>query len=92
MSAKSNFIGQPIPNITTRKSSPITTNFASGIYTYKPNDTMKDYEIRLAQDARFDRVGEYGTRLGYQKLTDPIGKTTISHGWIRRTTLTTQRT
>ena len=33
-------------------------------------------ELRLAQDARFDRVGEYGTRLGYKKLTEPIGKAT----------------
>ena len=78
MAVKSNFNGRAIPNVTTRKSSPITTNFASGIYTYKPNDTMKDYEIRLAQDARFDRVGEYGTRLGYQKLTEPIGKAALS--------------
>jgi len=75
---KSNFSKQrSIPNITTRKSSPMTTNFAKGIYTYKPNDTMGLDELRLAQDARFDRVGEYGTRLGYKKLgtssTQPIG-------------------
>ena len=87
MSVKSNFTGQPIPNITTRKSSPITTNFANGIYTYKPNDTMKDYEIRLAQDARFDRVGEYGTRLGYQKLTEPIGKATIANNYDTNTNI-----
>ena len=37
-------------------------------------------ELRLAQDARFDRVGEYGTRLGYKKLCEPIGKTAISTG------------
>jgi hypothetical protein len=30
-------------------------------------------ELRLAQDARFDRVGEYGTRLGYKRLSQPIG-------------------
>ena len=73
----SNFSKQKnIPNITTRKSSPMTTNFAKGIYTYKPNDTMGLDELRLAQDARFDRVGEYGTRLGYKKLSDPIGKAT----------------
>lgn len=35
-------------------------------------------EIRLAQDARFDRVGEYGTRLGYKKLSEPIGKTSLT--------------
>jgi hypothetical protein len=53
----------------------MTTNFAKGIYTYKPNDTMGLDELRLAQDARFDRVGEYGTRLGYKKLSTPIGNT-----------------
>lgn len=70
---KSNFASNAVPNISTRKSSPITTNFAKGIYTYKPNDTMDSSEVRLAQDARFDRVGEYGTRLGYKLLTSPIG-------------------
>lgn len=35
-------------------------------------------EVRLAQDARFDRVGEYGTRNGFVKLTEPIGKTQLS--------------
>ena len=75
----SNFSKQrKIPNITTRKSSPMTTNFAKGIYTYKPNDTMGLDELRLAQDARFDRVGEYGTRLGYKKLSDPIGKASLT--------------
>ena len=75
----SNFSKQKnIPSITTRKSSPMTTNFAKGIYTYKPNDTMGLDELRLAQDARFDRVGEYGTRLGYKQLTEAIGKTLIT--------------
>ena len=74
----SNFSRQKkIPSITTRKSSPMTTNFAKGIYTYKPNDTMGLDEIRLAQDARFDRVGEYGTRLGYKKQSVPIGYATF---------------
>ena len=73
--AYSNFSKQKnIPKLTTRKSSPMTTNFAKGIYTYKPNDMMGLDELVLAQNARFDRVGEYGTRLGYKKLTDPIGK------------------
>ena len=71
----SRFTGHTIPKVSTRKTSPITTNFAKGIYTYKPNDTMGDTEIRLAQDARFDRLGEYGTRLGYKQLTQPIGYT-----------------
>lgn len=67
-----------IPSTGTRKSSPSTTNFAKGVYTYKPNDTMGTDEVRLAQDARFDRVGEYGTRNGFVRLTDPIGKTQLS--------------
>lgn len=78
MPSKSNFTGRNVPSLSTRKSSPVTTNFAKGIYTYKPNDTMDQDEVRLAQDARFDRVGEYGTRLGYKKLTDPIGKTQLA--------------
>ena len=57
MAVKSNFTGRNIPSLSTRKSAPVTTNFAKGIYTYKPNDTMDYDEIRLAQDARFDRVG-----------------------------------
>ena len=69
---KSNYIYGNIPNISTRKSAPMTTNFAKGIYTYKPNDTMGLDEIRLAQDARFDRVGEYGTRKGMKALNTSI--------------------
>ena len=60
---------------TTKKSTPITTNFAKGIYTYKPNDTMDFDEIYLAQNARFDRIGEYKTRRGIRALCEPIGKT-----------------
>lgn len=66
-----------IPSISTRKSSPTTTNFAKGIYTYKPNDTMNYDEIYLAQNARFDRIGEYMTRRGLNKLSEPLGKSTI---------------
>lgn len=73
MAIKSNFTGRTVPSLGTAKTKPVTTNFARGIYTYKPNDTMADNEIRLAQDARFDRVGEYGTRLGYKQLSEPIG-------------------
>ena len=75
MGKKSVFTGRTIPRLSTKKSEPVTTNFSRGIYTYKPNDTMTSTEIRLAQDARFDRVGEYGTRLGYKKLSQPIGYT-----------------
>lgn len=78
MVVKSNFIGRSIPSLSTAKSKPVTTNFARGIYTYKPNDTMATDEVRLAQDARFDRVGEYGTRLGYKKLCQPIGKAQLA--------------
>lgn len=67
-----------IPNVSTGKSSPSTNNFADGISTYKPNDTMKNSELRLAQDARFDRIGEYKTRIGYKKLMNPIGYANLS--------------
>ena len=67
-----------IPNVSTGKSSPSTTNFADGISTYKPNDTMKNSELRLAQDARFDRIGEYKTRRGYKKLSNPVGYASLS--------------
>ena len=77
MGAKSAFTGRKVPSLSTAKSKPVTTNFAKGIYTYKPNDTMDSTEIRLAQDARFDRVGEYGTRLGYKMLMEPMGKTPV---------------
>lgn len=73
--AVSNFSkARKIPSVTTRKSAPSTTNFAKGIYTYKPNDTMDFDEIYLAQNARFDRIGEYKTRRGLAKLCEPIGK------------------
>lgn len=78
MAVKSNFTGRNIPSLTAKKSQPVTTNFARGIYTYKPNDTMDSSEVRLAQDARFDRVGEYGTRLGYKRLSQPIGKAQLA--------------
>lgn len=63
-----------IPNISTRKSAPTTTNFAKGINTYKPNDLMELDELHLAQDARFDRIGEYKTRKGLTKINAPIGE------------------
>ena len=66
---------------TTAKSAPATTNFAKGIYTYKPNDTMGYDEIYLAQNARFDRIGEYKTRRGIATMTEPIGKTSIENNY-----------
>ena len=74
----SNFSKQkPIPSkVSTKKSAPATTNFSKGLYTYKPNDTMNYDEIFLAQNARFERIGEYKTRRGLAKLNEPIGKTT----------------
>lgn len=62
-----------IPDVKTGKSSPNTTNFADGIATYQPNDTMKNSQLRLAENARFDRIGEYKTRVGYKPLMQPIG-------------------
>ena len=67
-----------IPDVKTGKSSPNTTNFADGIATYQPNDTMKNSQLRLAENARFDRIGEYKTRVGYKPLMDPIGYATIA--------------
>lgn len=76
---KSNFSKQRnIPNITTRKSSPMTTNFAKGVSTYKPNDSMGLDELRLAQDARFDRIGEYRTRYGCYDFGPPLGLSSMS--------------
>ena len=72
MVIKSNFTRRNIPSVGTRKSAPTTTNFAKGVATYKPNDTMDSDELRLAQDARFDRVGEYGTRSGLKALSSNI--------------------
>lgn len=63
--------------ITTRKSAPTTTDFAKGINTYKPNDLMKLDELHLAQDGRFDRIGEYKTRKGLSGLSVPVGKTKV---------------
>lgn len=74
MATISRFSGKrSIPSATTKKSSPTTTNFAKGIKTYKPNDTMDLDEVYLAQNARFDRIGEYATRHGLQALSEPIG-------------------
>lgn len=67
--------------ITTRKSAPTTTNFAKGINTYKPNDLMELDELHLAQDARFDRIGEYKTRKGISALSAPIGKTEVFNNY-----------
>lgn len=67
-----------IPNVSTGKTAPSTTNFADGIATYQPNDTMKNSQLRLAQDARFDRIGEYKTRKGYKKFANPVGYTNLS--------------
>lgn len=80
MGAKSAFTGRKVPSLSTAKSKPVTTNFAKGIYTYRPNDTMDSTEIRLAQDARFDRVGEYGTRLGFKEFVPPLGSTLYYDG------------
>jgi hypothetical protein len=72
MAIKSNFVKRNVPNVGTRKSAPTTTNFAKGVATYKPNDMMGTDELRLAQDARFDRVGEYATRSGLKALSSNI--------------------
>ena len=70
-----------IPNVSTKKSSPSTTNFADGIATYQPNDTMKTSQLRLAENARFDRIGEYKTRVGYKPFgtSVPIGYASVAN-------------
>lgn len=70
-----------IPSTTTAKSSPVTTNFSKGIKTYKPNDTMTSEELYLAQNARFERIGEYKTRRGFTKLCEPIGKSVLQENY-----------
>lgn len=81
--AQSNFSkAKVIPSkVTTKKTAPTTTNFAKGIFTYKPNDTMGLDEVYLAQNARFDRIGEYKTRRGIAKMSEPIGKNTFSSNY-----------
>lgn len=64
--------------VTTGKSAPSTTNFADGIATYQPNDTMKNSQLRLAENARFDRIGEYKTRRGFKPLLKPVGYDTMT--------------
>lgn len=82
MATISRFSGKKsIPSATTRKSSPTTTNFAKGIKTYKPNDTMGLDEVYLAQNARFDRIGEYATRHGLIALNEPVGLQTYDEYW-----------
>ena len=70
-----------IPSTSTAKSSPVTTNFSKGIKTYKPNDTMTSEELYLAQNARFERIGEYKTRRGFTKLCEPIGKSVLQENY-----------
>ena len=74
--------------VTTKKSSPTTTNFARGITTYKPNDTMGYDEAYLAQNARFDRIGEYKTRRGLARMMEPIGKTQAGNNYSGSFTMT----
>lgn len=66
-----------VPNISTAKSSPVTNSFSRGINTFEPNDAIDANELTLAQDARFDRMGEYKTRKGFNQLGVPIGKKEI---------------
>lgn len=70
-----------IPSTSTAKSSPVTTNFSKGIKTYKPNDTVASEELYLAQNARFERIGEYKTRRGFTKLCEPIGKSVLQENY-----------
>lgn len=62
---------------TTKKSAPTTTNFSKGLNTYLPNDLLEYEQVRIAQNVRFDRIGEYKTRPGIRALTNPSGITTV---------------
>jgi len=66
-----------IPKVGTKKSAPTTTNFSKGWNTYLPNDLLEYEQVRLAQNVRFDKIGEYKTRRGLKALYDPLGTTTI---------------
>lgn len=46
-----------------------------GVNTYIANDVLKDGFWRLAQDARFITLGNYGTRQGFDYHTDAAGET-----------------
>src|SRR5574343_777479 len=76
MTQKSNF-SRPmvIPRFSSAKSKPLTVDYTNGISTMKPNEEMKLEDLRVAQDARMERVGEYKTRKGCNLFTDAIGKT-----------------
>ena len=66
----------------TAKSAPTTTNFSKGLNTYLPNDVLEYEQVRIAQNVRFDRIGEYKTRTGLKALMDPIGTSTTNYGSI----------
>lgn len=85
-------ITSSMSSMSTTKSAPTTTNFAKGIYTYKPNDLMGYDEILLAENARFDRVGEYKTRRGLKRISTPIGWTSALSTYGGQTDITIAET
>ena len=57
----------------TKKSNPTTTNFSKGLNTYLPNDVLEYEQVRIAQNVRFDKIGEYITRKGLNPIIKPVG-------------------
>lgn len=57
----------------TAKSAPTTTNFSKGLNTYLPNDVLEYEQVRIAQNVRFDKIGEYITRKGLNPIVKPVG-------------------
>lgn len=83
----------------TAKSAPTTTNFSKGLNTYLPNDVLEYEQVRVAQNVRFDKIGEYITRSGLKSVVDPIGShqienipSTFQYRWISISDKTIERT
>lgn len=65
---------RPIGPVTTAKSQPYTVSFNGGLHTYKPNDDMKDSELAVLNNNRFERIGRPKTRKGLDHYSVPIGE------------------
>ena len=73
--ARSNFSRRhPVGSSTTRKSQPYNVGFNGGLRTYKPNDDMKDNELLVLSNNRFERVGRPKTRKGQDVYSTPVGE------------------
>ena len=74
--ARSNYRRRhPVVGTTTRKSQPYNVAFNGGLRTYKPNDEMKDSELLVLDNNRFERIGRPKTRKGQDVYSTPVGET-----------------